>query len=267
MRTPMRSLVPALLVALAVPAVVEAQSIGDRLKKKVGIGGDEQQQQATAASSTTFSGDVVEITPEVLEHFTNGLKTEIALRAEFAALLATYKTPEEYQQCSNGVATSPEGMKIMERMVNFPENTTLEQMQRIYAEVDVAMKELLAKVCGPDPQDWTQHKRQEKLAEIEQKAADAAGPATGSSPVPEHGPSVAADDAFALRGLPLGVYQLIKERVIPYCMALESGVIQPGQAVLIPGDGSNTYWVFTAAEAQAIAPHCAELMAMLEEVL
>ena len=264
MRTSMRSLVPALLVALAVPAVGEAQSIGDRLKKKVGLGGGEQQQEATAASASTFNGD--EITPEVLEHFTNGLKTEIALRAEFAALLATYKTPEEYQQCSNGVATSPEGMKIMERMLNVPENPTPEQMQRIYAEGDVALRELLGKVCGPDPQDWTLQKRQEKLAEIEKKAADAAGPATDSSPSPEHGPSVAADDAFALQGMPLLVYQMIKERVIAYCMALESGAIQPGQAVQFPGTGANIYWVFTAAEAQAIAPMCAQLMPMLQSV-
>jgi len=117
----------------------------------------------------------------VLAALEKGLRTEIALRAalkkEIEAQEAGQKTPAQFQQCQGQVATSPENMKIAEAMFSIPETATAGQRQRQMERIAKRVEAVVLKKCGPEPQprsrdSWVA----ERLLEIEQRAASAAGP-------------------------------------------------------------------------------------------
>ena len=229
---------------------------------------------SSAAQGQTASfhdSEVLPITGTLLDGFRTGLDAEIKLRKEFQQLLASYKTREQYAACTGEVAMTEDGQKIMGQLGNLPTNATAEDMQRLMEKMDAEMKALLKQRCGADVDvDWPIGKRAGKLEEIEARAAAAVDPsADAPMPGPEfQRPEDSGDTELPGAAISVRAYQILKERVVPFCNAYEQGLIKlDGNPVSIPGSGRNIYWVFTAQEAAAIAPRCKELMALLAELL
>lgn len=280
----MRGMVMAVcvLIATAIPTGAGAQ-VGGLIKKKVAeaAGKDEQKQTPEGDASKVYDENVLELTEPVMKGYMNGLRTELRLLADFADVMNGYKKPEEYERCRQDVATSPEGMEIMLRMANLPDNASAEEMQRAMAKAAEEVLALTKQKCGPDAgEDWPQSKRREKVAEIRAQAAAAAGAGgPGQSPIPappasDHGvqsphggPSV--DDAFApgtgflaaaRDSMTLEQYGISDERAENYCRLLESGAIHPLQPVVYPAPGGKVFWIYSEVEARAIEPHCPEIL-------
>ena len=226
---------------------------------------------AQGQTASFHNSEILPITATLLDGFRTGLDTEIRLRKGFQQLVASYKTPEQYAACQGEVAMTEEGQKIMLQFANLPDNVTPAEFQRVMEKMDVEMKALIKQRCGADVNvDWPSGKRAAKLEEIEARAAAAVDP-SADDPGPEPdgespgdpGASELPDAAISVRA-----YQLLKERIVPFCEAYEQGLIKiDGNPVSIPGSGRNIYWVFTAQEAAAIAPRCKELMVLLAELL
>jgi hypothetical protein len=120
--------------------------------------------------------EVLEISEPVLKAFERGLRTEIALRAEFRKELAALKTREEYQRCYGTSMTSPAAQKLAEPMMNVPAGTSPEEYQRRTTRAGERLQAFLLKSCGPDPIAFNDSWKAKRLEEIERRAADAAGP-------------------------------------------------------------------------------------------
>ena len=226
---------------------------------------------AQGQTASFHNSDVLPITATLLDGVRTGLDTEIRLRKEFQQLLASYKTREQYGACTAEVAMAEEGQKIMGQIATLPDNVTPAEFQRLMEKMDAEMKALLKQRCGADVDvDWPIGKRSTKLEEIEAQAAAAVNP-SADLPVPEldgESPEDAGDNELPRAGISVRAYQILKERIVPFCMAYEDGLIKlDGNPVQIPGSGRNIYWVFTAQEAAYIAPRCKELMALLAELL
>jgi hypothetical protein len=68
-------------------------------------------------------------------------------------------------------------MKIAEDMLAIPETATMGQRQRRMERISGRFEAVVLKKCGPEPQPWARDQWVAKrLVEIEQRAADAAGP-------------------------------------------------------------------------------------------
>lgn len=224
--------------------------------------GEAQEQQTSPLHNT------LHITNTLLDGLKVGLNTEIRLREEFEQLLASYKTTEQYDACAAEVGMSEEGQKILNLMTTLKDPIKPEDLLRVTERMDVEMKALLKKKCGEDVRFvWPEGKRAEKLAEIEVHAADAVDP-SAEPPVPQlDGPSVDAGETF-VAGIDIWSYQVLKERIPPFCLAYQNGIIKiDGNPVSIPGSGTRVYWLYTAEEAAYLAPRCKEFMALLEQLL
>lgn len=132
---------------------------------------------AEAQAPTAREGpDVLVISEPVLTAFERGLRTEIALRAEFRKELAALKTKQEYQRCYGESMTSPEAMKLGESILIMPDNITPGAQQRRTERAGRSILAFLERKCGPDPVAFGDSWRAKRLEEIERRAANAAGP-------------------------------------------------------------------------------------------
>jgi len=135
---------------------------------------------AEAQAPPDYGPDVLVISEPVLAAFEKGLRTEIALRAalkkEIAAQEATQKTPAQYRQCQGQASMSPESMKIAESMASIPDDATAGQRQRRMERIGMRLKASIRRQCGPEPQGSRDSWVAERLQDIEQRAANAAGP-------------------------------------------------------------------------------------------
>lgn len=212
-----------------------------------------------------FNERVIEITAPVIGGFMNGLDVEITLLAEFAQELVTYRAPGDYRRCHGRVASSPEFQKIQAQPATWPDNATPEELQRLSDKMAADMVAYVRKQCGGDIlNEWPEHKRRERIEEIQRKAAVAAGPVMAAPGPRPRGPKALDEvvDYWMEQGAGLSVeaYLIMKERVEAYCKALNDGVIKAGEAVKFPGTGKDIYWVYTEEEAKAIAPLCVKAL-------
>jgi hypothetical protein len=258
------------LFVLTVSAGAEAQGIGGLIKKKVEDvkKGDQPDARSEQQKSSFHNADVLPITKTMLDGLKVGITTEIRLRREFRQMLVTsYKTPDQYNACVGEVGMSPEGQKILNLMSTLKDPITPADIQRVTEKMDTDMKALVKQKCGGDVNfDWPMGKRATKLEEIEAQAAAAVNPSS-EEPVPDLDGSSENSGAYAAE-ISVHAYQVLKERIVPFCMAYEKGTIKiDGKPVAIPGSGRNIYWLFTAEEAAYLAPRCKELMALLEQLL
>ncbi len=268
-----------LWAALGMPASLDAQGVGGRLRQRAqeAIGADrkdeKKEEKTDIDRAKVFTGDVIEISAAGMKGLHNGLDTEIRLLTEFAALLDTYKSPEEYERCEQETAQSPEGMAILGRMADMPDNVSAEEMQRIIAKMNEDFLALKKKKCGPSiVEDWPQSARTDKLKEIATRAAAAAGPVRSPEPLPPGGPSPSDDGpdwivAQQQEGMTLQAYITFKERVNAYCLYKK---LRGPDMPVTPGDGYNlafpasaldggtskVSWVFTAQEIIEMDDHC-----------
>lgn len=189
--------------------------------------------QPAPASSAVNRGDVLEMTASVLDRFQRAMEAERADLGQLEQRLSTLKTPEQFAQCQMDFYNSPTGQAVYEKL-----NAAAESGD--YARITAAgteAKTALEATCG-DPQEGERIRR------------DA--------------PAHALQAGLAAGGFNEREYAVIKERVIPFCQA--AGTPAPGGEVRLPGDGSNIFWVYTAAESAALRERCATLMQGMAEV-
>lgn len=259
---------------LAIPVSLEAQGIGGRLRQRAQetVSGKKEAEQTEVDRSKIFTGDVLEITEAAMKGFMIGLETEYRLLTEFAALLDTYKSPEDFQQCKTELPSSPEAMEIMARMGNMSANATDDDIRRAIEKMNEDMVALQKQKCGGDvTEDWPNTKRDEKLREIGVKAAAAAIPVRPPEPRPTGGPSPLDDESYIAyqqqQGMTFQQYIIFKERVNAYCAYKK---LKGDNMLVTPGDGwnlsfsakaldakaGNVSWVFTADEIKVMDDHC-----------
>lgn len=284
-----RFMLLAVAVTVAAPQPSHAQ-LGGLIKKKMAekakktVKGEEPAAEA-GATPISNDADVLIMTKPVLDGFEKGLRTEIALRDELKAELASKKTQAQYEACKQEAMSSPEGAKIVEVMGSIPENATAEETQRIMTKMGKDAEALMLKKCGEDPVNYGDSWRAKRIAEIEQKAAAAAGPieSSGFDNEPSAAPVAASEsDAVylpgtatpqivvdaAFEGISARAYSILKERVIALCqwLAAQGGSYTPsGPIVTFPGTG-NVKWVFTSAEVAALQPLCKLLTGLIGQV-
>jgi hypothetical protein len=193
-----RRLLPALLLAacagLLLPARGEAQ-LGGFLKKKLR---DKVSSSGETAASTTsgprFGGEVLEMTPAVLDRLDAALAAEKAGLDDLARQRAAVKSPEEYEQCSATTLVSPEMQRMME--------SAGDDMSKVAAAGERAQAMVLEK-CGVDPAEFNEN----RIGEM-RRAAHAKGVAAG---------------AFESRQM-----EILSERVLPFCAAGGTELRIPG---------------------------------------
>lgn len=185
-------------------------------------------QQQQPASATVGHGNVLELTPAVLERFQQALNAEAAEREQTARQLAAIKTPEAYRQCSMQFLLTPTAQGWAQRITTAAEHNDQPRM----IAVNDSLRGALLKSCGVDPADRGQ---------IENRVRDRAeqvGVQAGQFTPAEYG--------------------VIKERVVPFC---RSSATAANGDVRVPGQGSGISFVYTATEAAALHDRCAALMA------
>ena len=181
------------------------------------------------------------LSPSVIDQLLKGMAEERAQRDAIKTQLKSLKTAEQFKACEEGALASPEGQKLYQRMMD-TDGKSQQEIQAIMAKIPLDLEALITKTCGPDPSKFDDYWKEGKLREAEQKGAEKSG-------------------------FDKECYDLLKERVLPFCKApaaLRTSATVGG--VKIPGVGKGEYG-YTAEEAKALNPRCAELVTALEGIL
>ena len=233
-------LVVSLLILQAEPA--QSQGLGDRIKKKAADaakGKDSKKDQAKndkkdGGPITSQMGDCGPLTPEKVSDFLRGLKTEQTQRNDFDSMFRGLRSHEAIIACRNNEVMGGAIQKIM--MQGIKEGAPPAQLQKAMAKNMVDVEDYLVKKCGEDPSKFSQR---DAYAAAHKAAAKAAG-------------------------LSEDCYDKMKEYALGFCgLTAAQQKIATEQGIKAPGWGSAE-WIFTADEAKAFAPHCAELVPAIE---
>lgn len=239
-----------MLMIAAAPAPAAGQIGGlirKKVKEKVGQTVTGSVPDAAAAASADrgeartapprpgprFTENVLEMTPELLDRFEQGLAAELAVRDEIDRALGTLLSPTEYSRCEKAVLTSPEGQKVYLGAGDLiKEEATMEELQKASEELARRFDRIVRPKCGLSTRqaDEVRTRHADRL--------DAAGPT-----------------ASGLTKLQLTI---LKERIIPFCSAGQAPAAAAGE-VRIPTESQAISWVYTPAEIEALQPRCARL--------
>lgn len=233
-----------LLVTLlaSTPDRVESQGLGGLIKKKAADaakGKDSKKDQAKNDKKddgpiTSRMGDCGPLTREKVSDFLRGLQAEQTQRSDFDEMFSGLRTQEQVIACRNKEVMGPEIQKIM--MQGISENASQAQLTKAMAKNREDVEAYLVKKCGQDPSKFSK-------ADAYSKARAAGAKAAGLS-----------DDC----------YDKMKEYALAFCNlspAEQQAAVQNGIKAKGKGNGE---WVFTADEAKAFAPHCSELVPLIQ---
>lgn len=255
-RLPRSALALAMLLALVAVATPAGAGITDALKQKAlkAVKGDRSKPAAAAESGPVKSRMTTEVTAARLDRFRKGMELEIAEREKAKRFLASLKSKEAYQQCSQQVAMSPEAQKLTTAISEIPENATAEQINAKMTWMAVQLESLVVRRCGPDPGKYDPN----------QMARDAIGKGSDAAGLGEPGAGLDNDTAYAIW----------KEWVLEFCNYLEKLKKEPDAAqkiakmkdegLRIPGSGTGVFWVYTASEATLLLERCDVLKPLIE---
>lgn len=196
---------------------------------------------APARPGPTFTDFLLEMTPELLDRFAKGLAAEQAVRQDIERIVGKQLPREQYDQCFQAVVASPEGQKLYMSASDLINGDASQEQLRAASQELARRFEVLSKPkCGLDPM-----KAQEVREAHRVRLQEAAPSATG-----------------------LTVLQLsiLKERILPFCAAVDALVKAAGEARLSAG-AEAIFWVYGEAEAAALQPRCASLMPVLRTSL
>lgn len=188
----------------------------------------QQQEAASRPASSALGGNVLELTPAVLDRFQQSLAAEDADRRAAAQRLAALKSPQQYQQCTMSWLMSPAGKALTDRVTA----TASSGDQQAMVQLSNEMKASQEHACGPDPSE------RGRLQSEAQAHAAQAGLAAGQFTPAQYG--------------------IVKERVVPFCRA--PATTAASGDVRLQGSGSGVFWVYTATEAAALRERCTALM-------
>ena len=222
-----------------VPASAAAQ-IGGLIKRKVretvaGLDAAAASPAAQAAPGPVFNEHVLAITPELLDRLEKALSAEAATREENARRVGKVLDAEEYQSCRQRVAGSPRAQELMEEQLQVLEDETSTQQQREQAlqEMATRLEALTEPECGLEP-----NKAEKLRSELAPRVA------------------AAAEQAGGLSDIQLSI---LKERILPFCVAPEAVAAAAGE-MKIPGETSTVFYVYSPTEVEALQPRCGSLV-------
>jgi len=235
--------------------------------------------QPSAESSRTkgnglkyVDGNSIVINRESLSRLMRGMDAELAMIADFEKFLATWPTSEQYEQCKQRVAFSPEGKKTMDPMYNPPKGISSEDYLKLQSKVINDMQALTDKGCPRNPSTWGPGERSRRLEQIHAKAASLArakpAAATSTTNPRESGkqmlllevdPYEAVSDTtdsitvIGEGGMGDHEYSVMIERILKYCDLKESMDMSPkGSGLKIEGEGKDLYWIYLEEELETL---------------
>lgn len=243
-------------------------------------------QQPESSQADPFANpDIVPITADQVERFNKALQYEIDKTEELIALLASQKSPEEYQQCAGTVLGSPEALQLIQDFADKSADLPVEQMLRNQQAMYAEQAAMVAKRCGTER--WSVGKRTERLQEIEAEASDVAMPpgwqpkaaaalSPGGNPLspsafghprvlasvrPSRRPRFSALPPAAQIVNPLNhpfvrAYAMLKERIPKFCVnwseeQYRARTTRPSGVHQVPGESAAVWYVYTEQETAA----------------
>lgn len=238
----------AALVA-APPAQAQIGGLLKKAKQKVEAAAGAQPDTGAArsapapapASGPRFNERVLEMTPAVLDRLVSALEAEAASRQarerELAALPSDAEwraDKDKYDACLQGLMLTPEGQQLV---IAHAQRMTQVRNEQDGAKAQAELDRAVEPKCGRNPGQESPSSRRAALARSAGKTAPAGG--------------------FTAVQL-----AMLKERVVPFCSATQHG---PGAAggASVPGSGRGVFYVYAAAEVEALQPRCAKLLPLL----
>lgn len=173
---------------------------------------------------------VLEMTPEVLDRFAAALAAEVAERQAIPTRKREYEAAtQKYSTCYYAALQSPEMEKVNAKLAQAGEKNDVELLMKASQE----QLDLTRTKCGEHPEE------------------------------PDYG-RLALDKAREKGGFKDRQYDIIKERIAPFCGA-GSALIQDGDGVRV-GSGRIAY-VYSATEVAQLKSRCGQLTAAMSSVL
>jgi hypothetical protein len=219
------------------PASGEAQLGGLVKKAKAKLTGDEKPAAAESspAQRSPYNEYVLELKPDVADCLEKGLAAENAELEAFKAWASKVKSEDDYQACAAQMMMTPEAQALTAEYQAGMQKGDQAAMQAMKTFSEKAQV-LLDKQCGPKPNS-VDEKRDEAKKNATAKGAAACG--------------------YTERQ-----YIILKERITPFCGSPLAG--SASEAVKLPGEGRNIFWVYSATEVEVLKGRCPKLQTALK---
>lgn len=228
-----------LLLGIMMSAVVVDAQFGGLIKRgieKAVPGEAAKPAPPPAEPEKAESGLGFTVDDGAMDRLLTGLETERAARAAALKVAMSARSQTQYNTCQAELALNPEVQKLFEGLAALPDDATPEQLQAATTKMATDMSALLEKTCGPT--------RAETREAVDRQMADAGRLGAAAAKM--------ADE-----------YARVQEHAYRFCQLppAEQAAAQ-NEGLRVPGTGQGVYWVFTATEAKAYAPRCAELLSL-----
>lgn len=247
-RLPTLALLVAALLAVALPQRIESQGIGGMIKKKATDAvkkkdGDKPSQAKDIAKDDTplksVFGECGPLTSEKVIRFLEGLREELAGQDAFKSGTQFLRPEKEVAKCRDAELMSPTYQKYMNQGFdgNNPPSTAA-AIQSQMAKNTAEFTQYVDKKCGKDPSKFSKSEAFKK----------------------------AHSDGAKKAGLDEKCYDAMMEPILAFCLltpANQQAAMKNGIKVDVAGVSED--WGYTADDAKAIAPQCAELVLRIQE--
>ena len=240
----MRKLAAAALIVVSViaarPTPLEAQGLGDRLKKKAAetAKGKDDKGKTIAKDegplTSQFEKECGPLNRDAIDRLLKVLQSERAAHAAYESSRQAAKPDDQVRACEQKEATSQKTLELLQR--GMTEGASTAQLTAAMEKNRADLAEHIRTTCG---------ERASKYQRYDANAAQKAGAkAAGMS-----------DDCYAK----------LKEVALFFCKGLtrEQQKAATDQGIKVPGSGKVS-WVFIADEAIALLPRCGQLVENLE---
>lgn len=206
-------------------------SAGSRATVSTPTGGHPATHATPQASAAIYGGNVLEMTPDVLDRFAQALNAEAAHEKQAKIAEARLLPPDKRSACT---------LHLYQ---------TSAERQRMQKEYEAAMKK----------QDMAgmQKAGNEIMAfENEHCPARNANSVQALHKLPP--------DVLTSANLTSVQYAVLKERVAPFCRSAPTATAEGAR---IQGRGNNVFYAYSATEVNALQPRCKTLMPVLQPLL
>ncbi len=228
---------------ITTPDRIESQGLGGLIKRKAAEaarGKDAKSDQGKTVAKddgpikSQFEKECGPLTPDAVDRFLKGLQAELGQRREWERKRATTKPDDEVQACRGNGASSPDALKIMSRGI--VDGASTAQLQSAMNQNRLDLEAYLVKKCG-EPASTYRY--------FDGNAARATGAKAA--------------------GMSDECYDKIKEFALAFCtLTPAQQKTATEQGIMAPGKG-RAEWVFSADEARALAPRCADLVGQIKD--
>ncbi len=197
---------------------------------------------APVQAGPVFTEYTLEITPEVLAKLEKGLAAEAADRKAAAQELAKILPRDDYQKCQVQVSRTPEGQKAYREFTAQLQGNDQQAMSQASQTYAKRLDDLSRPKCGPGGTEAEDQRRDLRWR-------------------PEK-------TGLAASGLTEYQYNILKERIVPFCALPQPPAPAATGETRIPAAGAyspSIAFVYGAGEVATLRGRCGTLMAALNE--